>query len=34
LTRRSHRIAKHKFEAMCPGALFNETTRGPHDHEK
>jgi hypothetical protein len=34
VTRRSHWIQKHKFNVMCPGALFLETALGPPEHEK
>jgi hypothetical protein len=34
VTHRSHRVQKHKFGVMCPGALFMETTSGPPKQEK
>jgi hypothetical protein len=34
VTRRSHRMQKHKFNITCLGALFMETALGPPEHEK
>jgi hypothetical protein len=34
VTRRSHRMQKHKFGVTCPAALFLETALGPPDQEK
>jgi hypothetical protein len=34
VTRRSHRMQKHKFGVTCPGVLFIETALGLPQHEK
>jgi hypothetical protein len=34
VTRKSHRIQKHKFGLTCPGALFMETAPGPPECKK
>jgi hypothetical protein len=34
VTRKSHRMQKHKFSVLCPDALFTETTPSPPSHEK
>jgi hypothetical protein len=34
VTRRSHRMQKHKFSTMCPDALVVEFVLVPHEHEK
>jgi hypothetical protein len=34
VTHRSHKMQKHKFDIMCPGALLMETAPGPPAHEK
>jgi hypothetical protein len=33
VTRRLHRMQKHKFDVMCPGELFVGSTLGPPEHE-
>jgi hypothetical protein len=33
VTRRSHKMQKHKFSVMCPSALFMETALGAPEHE-
>jgi hypothetical protein len=33
VTRKSHRMQKHKFYITCPSALFMETILGPPKHE-
>jgi hypothetical protein len=33
VTHRSHRRQKHKFNVMCPSALFMETALAPPGHE-
>jgi hypothetical protein len=34
VTRRSHRIQKHKFSVTCPNALFVKSVLIPAEHEK
>jgi hypothetical protein len=34
VTHKSHRMQKHKFGVMCPGALFMENAPGQLEHEK
>jgi hypothetical protein len=34
MTRRSHQMQKHKFDVMCPGALFMESALGPPENER
>jgi hypothetical protein len=34
VTRRTDRMLEHKFEVMCPGALFMESISVPLEHEK
>jgi hypothetical protein len=34
LTRRSHRMQKHKFSVTCPSAQFLEIASSPPEHEK
>jgi hypothetical protein len=34
VTHKSHRMQKHKFDIMCPNALFMETGLGPPEPEK
>jgi hypothetical protein len=34
VTRRSHRMQKHKFNITCPDKPFRETAVGPPEHEK
>jgi hypothetical protein len=34
VTRRSHRMKKHKFGVTCPHTLFMENTPCPPEHEK
>jgi hypothetical protein len=34
VTRRSHRMQKHKFNITCPDALFVESASIPPEHEK
>jgi hypothetical protein len=33
VTRRSHRMQKHKFRVTCPDALFLLTAPGPPKHD-
>jgi hypothetical protein len=34
VTRRLHRMQKHKFIVMCPSTLFMGSTTGPPEHKK
>jgi hypothetical protein len=34
MTRRSHRMQKHKFSVTCPDTLFMETALGTPEDEK
>jgi hypothetical protein len=34
VTHRSHRMQKHKFGVMCPGALFVKSVSVQPEHEK
>jgi hypothetical protein len=34
MTRRAHRMQKHKFSVTCLGALFMKAAPGSHQHEK
>jgi hypothetical protein len=34
VTRRSHRMQKHKFGVSYPDTFFMETTPGPTEHQK
>jgi hypothetical protein len=34
VTRKSHRMQKHKFGVTFLGSLFTETAPGPPEHEK
>jgi hypothetical protein len=34
VTCRSHGMQKHKFDVMCPDALFMETSIVPPEHQK
>jgi hypothetical protein len=34
MTRRSHRMQKHKFGVMCPNAFFIKSVPVPPKHEK
>jgi hypothetical protein len=34
VTRRSHRMQKHKFSVTCPDALFIESVAVPLEHEE
>jgi hypothetical protein len=34
VTHKSHRVQKHKLCIICPGVLFMEIAKGPHEQEK